>query len=301
MASFVFIISYFFVLAFIGIITQIWCWKINWLYAVNNAILNLIYYFKEGIYWIGDIKFQKRLINCCISNGNAFDKFNLVSIISVYLTPLVVLTLICCLFLYSILFWIVWSCLAVIWIVFIVIFGTLTKRYYKKSEIYINGFQNGKFLLNKPHHGVVFVQYSNPDKGLFIADCIDLLVKNFKEQIPVKVYPIKNETDFKQVYANPNIQWLWIIGHGAKGHLDYMENTKVNHIEYRNYQKNPNLLFIAQLHCNPGTGPSLPEINGLIPDYDMTKFRFAFQNRCYIKNKTKEFIDNQSHSTPESR
>lgn len=167
----------------------------------------------------------------------------------------------------------------------------VTNQYYQKSEKYANGSQNNKYSPNTPHHGIIFVLYPHWREQLFIADCIHLLAEAFGENIPYKIYPVKNENDFRLAYENPNINWLWIFGHGVKDALGYSLNNKMELIEYSNYERKSNLQFIAQLHCNPGPGRSLPEINNLTPDYDITHFRFPFQNRCYIAKKTKEFIE----------
>lgn len=175
--------------------------------------------------------------------------------------------------------------------VFVLIILYLSIQFYKKNEVYLNGAQNKKFSPNKPHHGIFFVPYSDQGKQLFIADSIDLLIKIFDEKIPYKIYPINNEEDFKKAYSNPNIHWLWIFGHGMRKHLAYPKDNEIEIIEYSNFPKQSNLLFIAQLHCNPGYGKSLPEVNELMPDYDIDHIRLPFQNRCYIMKKANEFVN----------
>jgi hypothetical protein len=294
MVSLILTILYFFTLLIILIVTQIWCWKVDFLRSIINKIKNFIELLLLFLYWFGDIKFQTGLLRCCISNGNILDRYNLLSVISIYLIPIVILTVIVGFYLNSISSIIGMICVIILWAILVIKTVKVTEKYCKKSELHKNGVQNGKFSVNEPHHGIVFVQYQNPKFQLFIADSIDLLVKAFNEHIPFKVYPIKNEDDFKQVYNNSSIHWLWILGHGERRHLSYVENNEIKNIEYENYQQKPNLLFIAQLHCNPGNGKSLPEVNNLKPDYDITKFRFPFQNRCYIMKKTKEFIESKN-------
>jgi hypothetical protein len=288
-----FILAYALSLVTILIITEIWCWKEEILHSISNQIKDFFYYnIYIMLHWFFDIKFQIRLLNCCISKE--LDGYNLLNILTFNFIP----TAIFIILIYGIYSNYPINFLGIIcipWAIFVLIIIFLTIQYYKKSEAYANGAQNGKYSSNKPHHGIFFVQYQNPRRQLFIADSIDLLVKILGENLPYKVYPIINEEDFKKAYDNSNIRWLWIFGHGEKRHLAYVENNEMKYIEYSNYPQKSNLLFIAQLHCNPGSGKSLPEVNMLTPDYDIRHVRLPFQNRCYIKKKAKEFIDQGSN------
>jgi len=249
--------------------------------------INQIYYYYvyTNISWFIDLKFQKNLLKCCIFKDT--DLYNLMSVFSFQLIPIMVVVLV-----YGVLsqkYFILFGLIP--WAIIGAITVFLTAEYYKKSEVFSSGIQNKKFSPDKPHHGILFVQYEEREKQFFIADTVDLLIKIFDESQPYKVYPIKSEDDFKQAYNNPNIRWLWILAHGEKRHITLVENKEVKFIEYSNYSKQSNLVFIAQLHCNPGPGRSLVEINELTPGYDINHVRLPYQNRCYIMRKAKEFVE----------
>jgi hypothetical protein len=240
------------------------------------------------------------MVYCCISDKDNFDKYNILSTIAIYGFSLFIavfaaaflysignlifgLEIYATIYLFSIFFIVVWGIVSVS-------FLTLNNKYCKKSETHLIGTQNSLFSPNKPHHGIIFAQSIEPLRKMFISDSIDLLVSLFNEKIPFKVYPIYCKDDFERVYSNPNIKWLWIIGHGWRGGFVFSENNCEGEIEYSRYPKNPNLLFIAQLHCNNGSGESLIERNNLKPDHDLGHLRFPFQNRCYITKKVKSFL-----------
>jgi hypothetical protein len=179
----------------------------------------------------------------------------------------------------------------VIWALIVYYTFLLNDAFCQDSEKHLVGTQNSLYSPDCPHHGIIFAQQTHPFRKMFISDSVDLLVSLFGEKIPFKVYPIYCENDFQSVYSNPNIKWLWIIGHGWRGGFCYSENGRESLIEYARYQKKTHLNFIAQLHCNSNPGLSLIEINGLQPDHDIDHIRFPFQNRCYIKNKVKRLIE----------
>jgi hypothetical protein len=258
--------------------------------GIFEKALTLGLFLKLWLYWFVDLKFQYALLSCCISNKTIFEKYNLISIITLYLTPVAIFSVIFGIFSTTTTL-MIGICLVILWGLLAIVTIVLTERYCEKSDRYKNGTQNSIFSANEAHHGIIFVQYQDPRLHLFIADSIDLLVREFDEKIPFKVYPINDEADFAQVYNNPSVQWLWILGHGERRLLSFLDDGKIKDILYENYPAKSHIKFIAQLHCNPGGGRSLIEINNLIPDHDITKFRFPFQNRCYIMKKTKEFIE----------
>lgn len=291
----IFAVSYAGTLLSLLIITQIWCWKPDLFKAILEKLKVFFYYrFYVNLHWFLDIKFQARLLRCCLSKG--LDGYNFLSLLSFCVIPAAILIIL----VYGI--WInnLIGLLNIIVFfsffegVFVLIILYLSIQFYKKNEVYLNGAQNKKYSPNKPHHGIFFVPYENQRLQLFMADSVDLLVRIFDEELPYKVYPINDEEDFEKAYANPNIRWLWIFGHGMRKHLAYFENSEVKILEYSTLSRQSNLVFIAQLHCNPGDGMSLPEVNGLTPDYDISHIRLPFQNRCYIMKKAKEFVDQES-------
>ena len=248
--------------------------------------------------WLFDLKFQLKMLRCCLSTKENFDLYNVSSVVAFYGIPLslfaLIITLLLTISFSTTTIFLICFCLSIIFFLismysFYKVY-TITELYYQKSESHLNGTQNSIFLPDKPHHGIVFAQQTDHIRKLFISDTVDLLVSLFDEKIPFKVYPIYHEDDFKIVYSNPNINWLWIIGHGWSGGFVYSENESESKINYSQYEKNPNLLFIAQLHCNDGTEKTLIEINELTPDHDIGHFRFPFQNRCFITKKIKSFF-----------
>jgi hypothetical protein len=191
-----------------------------------------------------------------------------------------VLSLLCFFFVWNSIFIIILIGIFTIVILIVLVNSEDLTELYKKSEVYKNGYNNHLSSSSEFHHGIIFVIYEDHIHQLFIADIIDIMVKSFDENIPFQIYPVKNEEDFRSVYNNPKIRWLWIFGHGERGALGYQDKDEIKPIYYKNYNKNSNLLFIGQLHCNPGSGKSLVEINNLEADYDLTKMRFPFDGRC---------------------
>jgi hypothetical protein len=250
--------------------------------------------------WFFDLRFQLNLLQCCLDKEN-FDIFLVSSVLAFYGIPLSLFAIICCLAFFILLLHFYITTIFLICVLLSIFFlivsllsfykmFNLTKLYYKKSELHLNGTQNSIFSPNMPHHGIVFAQQISPIRKMFISDSVDLLISLFDEKIPFKVYPIYFKEDFSRVYSNPNVKWLWIIGHGWRGGFVYSEKECEAEIEYSNYEKNSNLLFIAQFHCNNHQGQSLFERNGLKPNHDIEHLRFPFQNRCYITKKVKEFL-----------
>lgn len=247
--------------------------------------------------WLLDIKFQFKMILCCISDKDNFDYYNISSAIALYGIPLSII----------ILFYLIGSVILgflanpfiLIFFVFLVIWAisayfaiTINDKFCKKSDIHLERTHNPDCSSTSPHHGIIFAQQEDSVRKMFISDSIDLIASFFNKKIPFKIYPIYCETDFQNVYSNPNVKWLWIVGHGWRGGFVYSRNGKEIEIDYSRYPRNPNLLFIAQLHCNNGSGKTLHEINGINPDHDIGHMRFPFQNRCYITKKVKEFLSN---------
>jgi hypothetical protein len=245
--------------------------------------------------WLLDIKFQYKMIRCCFSENENIDKYNISSAFALYGIPLSIIILF---YLFgSLILGFLTNLFMPILVIFLVAWGfsayfaiTLNDQFCKKSEKHLNGTQNSLYSLANPHHAIIFAQQKDPFRKMFISDSVDLIISGFDEKIPFKVYPIFCDSDFENVYTNPNIKWLWIIGHGWRGGFVFSQNGKEMEIDYSRYSKNPNLLFIAQLHCNNGSGVSLLEINNLNPDHDLWHMRFPFQNRCYITKKVKEFL-----------
>jgi len=257
-------------------------------------ICDLLDLFFQFIKWIIDLRFQKRLIGCVIRN-DCFSGSNRSEILSIYSVIFIVTSLFCYIFVWKSIIFIIFIIILALSLLFEVVKSENTFELYKKSEPYTKGYSNCLYSSSEFHHGIIFVIYKDPTRQLFIADIIDIMVKSFDEHIPFRIYPVRNEEDFRNVYNNPKIRWLWIFGHGQKDALGYQDNDEIKRIDYKNYQKNSNLLYIGQLHCNPGSGKSLVEINDLTADYDLTKMRFPFQNRCYVKGKINKFLSNNQN------
>jgi hypothetical protein len=150
--------------------------------------------------------------------------------------------------------------------------------------------KNSEFDGQGVHHGIVFTRYSKKTKDISVLDCVALLYHGFSEKVPFRVYECRTKEKFEELYYNPSIKWLWILGHGDKGGLCYEVCDDDHYLKYSELRPEPSKLFIAQLHCNSGEGKSLVELNNLFYDYDINHYRLSLQNRCYIIKKIPEFI-----------
>lgn len=141
---------------------------------------------------------------------------------------------------------------------------------------------SNNFVANQEHDGFVIVRYRCVLSNLYLVDCIDLLVRGYAlTQKPWKIYCCSTKESFMEVYKDPNVVGLWIIGHGRKNRLAFDQNN----LEYRELPKNVRRKeFIAQLTCNLGPGPSIIEINHPRHSFISNFLRIAMQNRCFIIN-----------------
>lgn len=166
---------------------------------------------------------------------------------------------------------------------------------YRRSLSIIN--ENPEFNAQGEHHGILFIRYSKKTKDISVLDCVALLAHGFFGKVPYRVYECRTKEKFEELYYNPSIKWLWILGHGDRGGLCCEVCDDDHYFEYSNLRHEPSKLFIAQLHCNSGTGISLVELNNLFYDYDINHYRLCLQNRCYIIRKIPEFITNYEIQT----
>lgn len=267
----------------------------------------LIQFVFEYFKWILNFKFQRKLIYCCFSDKENFDRYNLASVGVFYGIFFLLLIVIFSLLFLSVKFLssdltiqsvdiVLIPGLLVLFIFCIsaAILRSINEEYCKKSDARLTHKGNSIFRSDNPHHAIVFAR-QDAERRWFISDSVDLLVKKMGEDIPCKVYPISSKTDFDNVYSNPNIHYLWIIGHGWRGGFYFSTPIAEEKILYSHYPKNSNLKFIAQLHCNDESQESLSNVslvekNNLSSDQDLHHFRFPFQNRCYITKKVKEFL-----------
>jgi hypothetical protein len=137
-------------------------------------------------------------------------------------------------------------------------------------------------LLNaETHTGIFFLHYDELASECFTADCIALLIENFqKYQISYKVYHCYNRNDFENHYIEITVTKLWIIGHGEKKGIRINKDI----LEYSLLPLVHPKECIAQLHCNPGDGPSLIDINRPRTSFVTNFNRMTFQNRTLILN-----------------
>jgi hypothetical protein len=152
--------------------------------------------------------------------------------------------------------------------------------YKKSTRIAKQTRSSNNFIAHKEHDGFIIIRYRNISLNLYLVDCIDLLVRGYAlSRKQWKIYCCSTKENFIEVYKNPNVTGLWIIGHGQKNHLSFDQGA----LEYRELPKGVQRKeFIAQLTCNPGPGPSIIEINNPKQSYISDYLRIPMQNRCFI-------------------
>ena len=101
--------------------------------------------------------------------------------------------------------------------------------------------------INSDHDAIIVVDYINQLKFPIYGGGIDILINEFTDKYPFKVYQISNPEDFKKIVLNPHAKNLWIFGHGARDRLSFGAGIE---LKYNKLKDAPRKHFIAQLHCN---------------------------------------------------
>lgn len=150
----------------------------------------------------------------------------------------------------------------------------LTKRYVNKNDEYKS---------ESRHVGVVIGdKYGYIKNRVYFLNGITDLINHFRENdIPYRVYKGISGEDFKKIVNDEKVESLFIFGHGCRHGFTLGKNDGVYYCELRNAPKKK---FIAQLHCNHGSGKSLGEY--IAKDYFAPNKKMCFwENRKYIKER----------------
>jgi len=100
---------------------------------------------------------------------------------------------------------------------------------------------------NSDHDAIIVVDYLTQLKFPIYGGGIDILINDFKDSRPFKVYQISSPEEFRNIVLNPHAKSLWIFGHGARDRLSFGAGIEQKYDELKNAPKKQ---FIAQLHCN---------------------------------------------------
>lgn len=270
--------------------------------SIKKKILKSIKFSIDLIKWVKDIGFSQKMQKCF-----QCDKYNLIWYFSLlfFIFALIIwgfgftfsklgMESIFLLYYFYALSYVCWAFIALSTISLAIAIITIN-RLYRTSLSIIN--ENSEFNAQGEHHGIIFIRYSKKTKDISVLDCVALLAHEFSEKVPYRVYECRTKEKFEELYYNPSIKWLWILGHGDRGGFCYEVCDDDHYLKYSNLRPEPSKLFIAQLHCNSGTGISLVELNNLFYDYDINHYRLSLQNRCYIIRKIPEFITNYEIQT----
>ena len=140
------------------------------------------------------------------------------------------------------------------------------------------------------HTGVVVVHYRHafldfPMIGVAMLVKGFYQIKNFRriyglyEKEPYKVYHYESKEDIVGLINNPQINKIWIFGHGLKHGIQTDEGA----LYYCEVAHSPPKEFIAQMHCNPFGGKSLADY--LVSEHDDEHQIVNDGYRNYILNK----------------
>jgi hypothetical protein len=157
--------------------------------------------------------------------------------------------------------------------------------YFESMAKSIQYPQSEEFSGTEKHTGIIFPVYSDFLENLNTADCIGLLIDEFrKSNKKYRVYHIFEKKNFEDAYYNDYVTELWIIGHGSRGSVVWGNkgNDKIEYSALRILDQKKE--FVVQLHCNHGQKQSLKEINGC-DGFVSKSYRTAFWNRGYIIEK----------------
>ena len=138
----------------------------------------------------------------------------------------------------------------------------------------------GLIAIKKPNF------FSKDDVSVF-ADGIDLLLNFFQErttEIPFHVYVCYFPDDAKRIIENPNIESIWIFGHGHFFGIDFGKRGFLKYCLLKDAGKKK---FIAQLHCNDSSSSGCSLADFILTEngqkYVKEGFRYTRLNRLAIE------------------
>lgn len=128
------------------------------------------------------------------------------------------------------------------------------------SKYYAKKYPQWKSTGN--HIAIIIVDNYFPSRQILDIHLsgIHFLIQKFYQKISYQVYNPVSMKEFKKIVKNPKTKILFIFGHGQIKKLRFARVGKRKFLNYINLKNFPRKEYLAQMHCNGGSGSSLKEL-----------------------------------------
>lgn len=139
--------------------------------------------------------------------------------------------------------------------------------------------------INEKHIAIIFPSDSENDYPIIDNEILSLIYYYKENNVNYKMYFCFITDDFIKIINSRYVYGVHVFGHGKVDSLGFQDGI----VQYREFKETkPKKEFVAQWHCNHGTGHSLGEYIGK-KYYVPHGKRVSFQNKLDIK----KLIDNK--------
>lgn len=143
---------------------------------------------------------------------------------------------------------------------------------------------------SRKHHAIIFASLGYFPDSVVKLSGIDIIASWCEKNNQFYcIHICETPLEFENVLKNPYAENIWVFGHGRSVHEFTLDEGRYDYDCLADFPEDLKKNFVAQLHCSPGCGHSLPY--RICRDYTHSivcnDYRWFYENRKQIQKLLK--------------